>query len=304
MGADFQGTYTVMVTPFAEDGRAVDEAALERFVDWQIAEGIHGLIPLGSTGEFLSLTSDERARVAEIVVRRARGRVPVLVGTAAESTWDAVAYSREAEALGADGVMIIPPFYCTPTEDELYHDRDAIGDAIGIPIMVYNNPATSNVDMLPPLVARLAEIENVSYIKESTMDVTRVRDIVRLCGERMTVFGGIMGYESYLNGARGWVAVGSNLMPAAFAEMYRLCVEAVDIDAARALYAEILPVIELVGGHRYVTATKAALALMGLGVGPPRPPRLPAAGADLARVERTVRELALAVDGERAVARA
>ena len=300
----FEGTYTVMITPFTADGLAIDEAALERFVDWQIAEGTHGLIPLGSTGEFLSLSDDERTRVAELVIRRAGGRVPVLVGTAAESTWDAVAYSREAESLGADGVMIIPPFYSTPTEDELYHHYKAIGDAIGIPVMVYNNPATSNVDMLPPVVARLAEIENVSYIKESTMDVTRVRDIVRLCGERMTVFGGIMGYESYLNGARGWVAVGSNLMPAAFAEMYRLCVEAVDVAAARALYAEILPVVELVGGHRYVSATKAALALMGLPAGPPRPPRLPAAGDELAWVERTVRDLGLAVDGGKARASA
>jgi len=128
-----------------------------------------------------------------------------------------------------------------------------------------------------------------------------VLDIVRLCGESMTVFGGIMGYESYLNGAKGWVAVGSNLMPAAFAEMYRLCVDELDVPAARALYAEILPVVELVGRHRYVSATKHALELMGLPVGPPRPPRLPAAGGDRAWVTRTVRELGLAVEEGRAV---
>jgi 4-hydroxy-tetrahydrodipicolinate synthase len=299
--AQYQGTYTVMITPFSADGRTIDEAATRRFVDWQSEQGIHGLIPLGSTGEFLSLSPEERHRVAEVVIGQARGRVPVFVGTAAESTWDAVRYSREAEALGADGVMIVPPFYCTPTEDELYQHYKTIGDAISIPVMVYNNPATSNVDMLPALVARLAEIDNVSYIKESTMDVTRVRDIVHLCGDAMTVFGGIMGYESFMNGAKGWVAVGSNLMPAAFAEMHHLCVEAVDVAAARALYRRILPVIELVGRHRYVTATKHALDLMGLPVGPPRPPRLPAAGEDLAWVKRTVRELELAVDEGRAV---
>ncbi|MCP5152873.1 MAG: dihydrodipicolinate synthase family protein [Ectothiorhodospiraceae bacterium] len=291
----YHGTYTVMITPFTADGRAIDEAALARFVDWQIEQGIHGLIPLGSTGEFLSVTDEERHRVAELVIRGAAGRVPVFVGTAAESTWDAIRYSREAEALGADGVMIIPPFYCTPTDDELYHHYKAIADAIGIPIMVYNNPATSNVDMLPPLVARLARIDNVSYIKESTMDVTRVRDIVRLCGDSMTVFGGIMGYESFLNGALGWVAVGSNLMPREFADMYRLCVESVDVAAARALYRRILPVVELVGKHRYVTATKHALDRMGLPVGPPRPPRLPASGDDRTWVERTVSELGLMV---------
>lgn len=291
----YQGTFTVMITPFDADGGAVNEDALKRLVDWQIDEGIHGLVPNGSTGEFLSLTDDERGRVAEIVIRQADGRVPIFVGTAAENTRDVVRYSQEAERLGADGVMIVPPFYSTPTDDELYHHYKTVADALGIPVMLYNNPATANVDMRPPLIARLSEIENVSYIKESTMDVTRVRDILRLSDGRMTVFGGIMGYESFLNGALGWVAVGSNVAPRAFADLYRLCVEKVDVPAARALYHEILPVIELVGQHRYVTATKAALTEMGLPVGPPRPPRLPANAAERDWAVRTVRELSLTV---------
>ena len=195
-------------------------------------------------------------------------------------------------------MMIVPPFYSTPSEDELFQHYREIAEAISIPIMLYNNPATANVDMTPPLVARLSEIENVAYIKESTLDVTRVRDIVRLCGERMGVFCGIMGYESFHNGAIGWVAVGANLMPGAFAEMYRRCVEEVDLEAARALYSRILPVIELVGAHRYVAATKAALALMGLAVGPPRPPRLPPTGDEQAWIERTVAALDLAIASE------
>ncbi len=125
------------------------------------------------------------------------------------------------------------------------------------------------------------------------MDATRVRDIIRLSDDRMAVFGGIMGYESFLNGAVGWTAVGCNLMPGAFSDMYRHCVEKIDLDAARDLYQKILPVIELVGQHRYVSATKKALELMGLPVGPPRPPRLPASAEDSAWVERTVRELGL-----------
>ncbi len=127
------------------------------------------------------------------------------------------------------------------------------------------------------------------------MDATRVRDIIRLSDDRMAVFGGIMGFESFLNGAVGWTAVGCNLMPRAFSEMYRHCVEKVDLDAARDLYQKILPVIELVGQHRYVSATKKALELMGLPVGPPRPPRLPPSGEDLAWVERTVRDLKLTI---------
>src|SRR5690606_10950651 len=138
----------------------------------------------------------------------------------------------------------------------------------------------ANVDLTPPIVARLSTIEGVSYIKESTMDVTRVRDILDLCEGRMTVFGGIMGFESFMNGAQGWVAVGSNIMPRELARLFDLSV-AGDIEGSRALYKQILPVIQLVGGHRYVSATKSALAMLGIPVGDPRPPRLPTPKAEL-----------------------
>ncbi|MEM7567827.1 MAG: dihydrodipicolinate synthase family protein [Pseudomonadota bacterium] len=272
--AGFRGTYTVMITAFDAAG-AIDTEAQARFTDWQIREGIHGLIPLGSTGEFLSLTRTERKAVARATIDAAAGRVPVLVGAGAERTEDAIDAARMAEDLGADGVMIIPPFYSTPTEAELVRHYERIAGAITIPIMLYNNPATANVDLTPPLIARLSEIERVDYVKESTLDVTRVRDILDLCGDRMTVFGGIMGYESFCNGAEGWVAVGSNIMPAAFARLFTLTADAGDHAAARALYADLLPIIRLVGGHRYVSATKAALRLIGHEVGDPRAPRLP-----------------------------
>lgn len=291
----FKGTFTVTVTPFTDDGRNINEDVLRRFVDWQIDNGVHGLIPVASTGEFLSLTDSERRRVAEVTIDQAAGRVPVLIGAGAENTWDVVRYSREAEALGADGVLVIPPFYSTPNNEELFAHYRAIGEAISIPVMLYNNPATSNVDLLPPLVARLSEIDNVSYIKESTMDPTRIRDILRLSDGRMSVFGGVMGYESYINGAVGWTAVGCNLMPQAFSDMYRLCIEQQDIAAASALYDRLKPVIDLVGQDRYVGATKAALGLMGLPVGAPRPPRLPAGGELLARVRQVVESLDLRV---------
>src|ERR1019366_1392109 len=140
----FRGTFTVMVTPFTEAGE-IDAAALQNFVNWQIAEGIDGLIPLGSTGEFLSLSDAEHELVAHTVIRETAGRVPVLGGTGAEDTREVVRLSRRAEQLSADGVMIIPPFYCTPTEDEFFHHYKTVSDAIGIPIMIYNNPPTANV---------------------------------------------------------------------------------------------------------------------------------------------------------------
>ena len=254
------------------------------------------MIALGSTGEFLSLNEEERYNVSKAVVERASGRVPVLIGTGAENTWDVIKYSRDAESLGADGVMIIPPFYSTPTETELFNHFKKVADSISIPIMVYNNPATANVDITPKIVKVLSEIENISYIKESTMDVTRVRDIIRLCEDEMIVFGGIMGYESFMNGAEGWVSVGSNIMPLEFAKLFNVNVIEKNIDESRKIYRYILPIIELVGQHRYTTATKAALKLMGLNVGSPRPPRLPSSGSDLIWVKEVVKKFNLKIN--------
>nr|WP_306268443.1 dihydrodipicolinate synthase family protein [Pararhizobium sp. IMCC3301] len=278
-----RGTFSVMVTAFDGNG-AVDLKAMAAFTEWQVAEGIHGLIPLGSTGEFLSMTDAERHDVAKCVIDTVNDRVPVFIGTGAEYTDDVIRYSQQAEALGADGVMIIPPFYSTPTEDELFEHFRRIAEAITIPVMLYNNPATANIDLTPAIVARLSTIPRVDYIKESTMDVTRVRDILDLCGDRMTVFGGIMGYESFMNGAEGWIAVGSNLMPREFSRLFELSVDEQDIDAARALYRQILPVIRLVGGHRYVAATKSGLGMLGHAVGKPRAPRLPTPDAEIDNV--------------------
>lgn len=287
----FRGSYTVMVTPFTEDGRAIDEAGLRRFVDWQIDEGTHGLIPLGSTGEFLSQTDEERNRVAAIVIDAAAGRVPVLVGTAAEWTDDCIRYSREAQALGADGVMIVPPFYSSPTHDELFEHYRRVADAISIPIMVYNNPFTSNVDLVPPLVARLAEIDNVSYIKESSGDAGRVCEIQRLCGERMTVFAGYLPYEAYAAGAAGYVSVFGNIAPRMSAELFTQVVEERNLERGRELYFQILPLLKALAGDLYVSATKAALNAIGMQVGPPRPPRLPLPPQQARELETTLTTL-------------
>ena len=291
MAKKFRGTFTVLITPFTADGTSVDIKALANLVDWQVEQGIHGLIPLGSTGEFLSLTDEEAAAVAETAIKAARGRVPVLIGTGAENTNESIRLSRRAEKLGADGVMIIPPFYSTPTDDELFEHYRRIGEAIGIPIMIYNNPATANVDMRPETVKRLSAIDNVRYIKESTLEVTRVRDIIELCGDRMTVFAGILGYESFWLGAEGWVAVCSNLLPKDSARLFELVIDRRDQPAALALYKRILPIVRWVGGQRYVSATKAGFAMMGRPVGPPRPPRLPLPAADATVLHRDLEAL-------------
>ena len=170
--------------------------------------------------------------------------------------------------------MIIPPFYSTPTEDEIINHFQMISREIDLPIMVYNNPATSNIDILPETFAELSKIKNVKYCKESTMDVTRVKDIVRLTKGKIKVFGGIMGYESYLNGADGWVSVPSNILPSECTKIYENIKIKKNYSAAKKIYDQITPVIKAVGGHYYVAATKYFLNLMGFDVGKPLLPRL------------------------------
>ncbi|MBN9673913.1 4-hydroxy-tetrahydrodipicolinate synthase [Roseibium aggregatum] len=268
----FKGSYTVCVTPFDAEG-AVDLAALRGYVDWQIEEGVHGLIPLGSTGEFLSLTREERTAVAGTVIEQASGRVPVLIGTAAEWTDEAVDLSREAEALGADGVMVVPPYYSSPTHEELIVHFTRIAEAISVPVMLYNNPFTANVDLTADLVARLSEVDNISYIKDTSKNVHRVTELLEACDGRMTVFAGYYPWESYLAGAEGYSSVMANIAPRLSAETYERTVDG--SGEGRALYVRSLPLINELAGDLYVAATKAAMEMIGRPAGTPRPPRLP-----------------------------
>src|SRR6516225_8088624 len=179
MPTHFRGSYTVTITPFSEGGKKIDLPAWKRFVDRQIRTGVPGIIILGTTGEFLTVSDEERRMFVEATVRHVRGRMHVLVGTMNAYTPNAVHYSQEAERLGADGLMIIPPYYYTPTEDEIFGYYKAICDKISIPIMLYNNPFTSNVDMSAKLVGRLTRsFEQIRYIKEASQDTARVYDII------------------------------------------------------------------------------------------------------------------------------
>lgn len=212
--AEFRGSYTVMITPFSEDGASIDTAALTRFLNWQLAVGVPGVIVLGSTGEFLTVADDERTQLVEATIRHIDGRIPVLVGTMNAHTPNAVRYSREAEQLGADGLMIVPPYYYTPTEDEIFGYYRAICEAVSIPIMLYNNPVTSNVDMSARLVGRLTSaFENIRYIKEASLDVARVYDVIEETGGVMNVFAGERIVESFLLGAVGYVNPYGNYIP-------------------------------------------------------------------------------------------
>ncbi len=211
-----RGSYTVMVTPFTAGGDAIDMGAMRRFLDWQVECGVPGVIILGTTGEFLTVSEEERTALVRETAAYVDGRMKVLVGSMNAHTPIAVRYAEEAEALGADGLMILPPYYYAPTEDEILRYYERIASAVSLPIMLYNNPVTSNVDMSADLVVRLAtSFENISYIKEASQDVGRIFDIVTRAGGAMEVFAGERIVESCLLGAVGYVNPYGNYIPRA-----------------------------------------------------------------------------------------
>src|SRR5262249_8255246 len=225
MREPFRGSYTVTITPFTADA-AVDVDAWKGFLDWQLEVGVPGIIVLGTTGEFLTVSDEERTLLVRTAIEHVAGRIPVLVGTMNASTKRAVRYSRKAAGLGADGVMIPPRYYYTPTEDEIFGYYGAICEAVSLPVMLYNNPVTSNVDMSAKLVGRLTRAyENVRYIKEASMDVGRVHDVVEETGGVMNVFAGERIVESFLLGAVGYVNPYGNYIPRASHRIWDYLVE-------------------------------------------------------------------------------
>ena len=272
----FKGSYTVMVTPFTADGEAVDVPALRRFLDWQLDCGVPGIIVLGTTGEFLTVGDAERELIVGTAVEHVAGRIPVLVGTMNAHTPTAVRYSRQAEALGADGLMILPPYYYTPTEDEIFGYYRAIAEAVTVPIMLYNNPVTSNVDMPATLVGRLTRaFENIRYIKEASMDVGRVFDVIEETDGVMNVFAGERIVESFLLGAVGYVNPYGNYLPVASSRIWDLLVDE-RIDDARRVQEVITRIDHVIAaGHPtygHQCYSKALAAAAGQPVGDVRPP--------------------------------
>jgi 4-hydroxy-tetrahydrodipicolinate synthase len=306
MTNSFRGSYTVTITPFTPDGGAVDVDAFRGFLDWQLAEGVPGLIVLGTTGEFLTLADEERTEIVQTAVEHVNGRVPVLIGTMNAHTPRAVRYSREAEAIGADGLMILPPYYYTPTDDEIFGYYRAICEAVSLPIMLYNNPVTSNVDMSAKLVGRLTRaFENIRYIKEASMDVARVHDVIEETEGVMNVFAGERIVESFLLGAVGYVNPYGNYIPRASARIWDYLVDG-RIDEAKQIQQLINRMDHIIAeGHPtygHQCYSKALAAVAGHPVGDVRPPltRFDELGAEgrerVEKLEALMRELDELVD--------
>ena len=289
---EFEGTFTVMVTPFTPD-EELDLDALRTNIDFYIDNGIHGVVVCGSTGEFSVLSVEEHKKIMDAAVDQTNGRVPIIAGTAACSTRRVIELTQYAKDVGIDGAMIVPPFYSKPRDKEVYRHYKEINREVDLPIMLYNNPWTSKVDMLPPLVAKLAELDNILYIKESSGDITRIMRIHQLTNSGITIFCGAdnLALESFLMGAKGWICVAANMFPRHMSSLYELVKEK-KLDKARELYEGIYPLCSwLEETGLFCQGSKAGLEIMGMKAGPPRNPYLPVTDQEKEELKKIIEKI-------------
>jgi 4-hydroxy-tetrahydrodipicolinate synthase len=269
--AKFNGVYVAIVTPFTESYE-VDYERLREHADWLINEGVHGLIPAGSVGEYASLTHEERAQVVETVIEVAAGRVPVAVGSGAPSTKQAVGWVEHAKGAGASGIMALPPINYNPTEKEIMAHYEALS-SVGLPIIAYNNPHDYKTDLTPDLLAKLSKIENVVAVKEFSGDIRRVHDILEKTNLEVMIGVDDLAMEGPIAGATGWIAGFANVLPRESVKLFELA-SAGNVKEALELYRPMLPLSHYDAKPQLVQAIKYSLELSGKPVGPTRPPRL------------------------------
>jgi 4-hydroxy-tetrahydrodipicolinate synthase len=260
--AKFHGSIPALVTPFKEG--EVDEQAFRALIDWQITSGSHGLVPCGTTGESPTLGHEEHRRVIDICIDEARGRVPVIAGAGSNNTAEAMALSRHAERVGADAVLVVTPYYNKPTQEGLYQHFKAVNDAIGIPIIIYNIPPRSAIDMSVDTMKRLFELPNIVGVKDATGDVGRISrqryaigaDFIQLSGEDMTAL------SAMAAGAHGCISVTANIAPEMCAEQMEAVFKG-DWDHALKLQDRLSPLHAAIFVEPGVNGTKYALSLLG-----------------------------------------
>lgn len=259
----FRGVLPALITPF-RDG-AVDEDAFVRLVERQIEGGVHGLVPAGTTGESATLSHDEHRRVVELCVRTAGGRVPVIAGAGSNSTAEAIELTRHAKAVGADAVLMVTGYYNRPSQEGLFRHYEAVSAAVDMPVVVYNVPGRTAVDVSNETLARVAKLPNVIGVKDATGDVARVSQQKLVCGADWVLLSGddptALGYMAH--GGHGCISVTANVAPAACAQFFDACLAA-DYDKARALQARLIRLHKALFLDASPAPTKFALAELGL----------------------------------------
>lgn len=259
----FRGAYTAIVTPFNASG-AVHYEQLDAFVEWQIAQGIHGLVPCGTTGESPTLTPAEHNEIISRTAKLAKGRAKVMAGTGSNSTAEAIEHTRHAEKAGADAVLVVAPYYNKPSQEGIYQHYKAIAESTALPIFIYNIPGRSVINIADSTLARLAEIKNIAGVKDATGDLARVATLKHLVGDRLVQFSGedmtMVGFNAM--GGHGVISVISNLAPKLSAQVQELSL-AGKYDEARAAHAPLVPAITAMFVETNPMPVKWATGLMG-----------------------------------------
>lgn len=288
----FEGSMVAIVTPF-KNGK-VDEKALRALIEFQIAGGTQGIVPCGTTGESATLSHAEHDEVIGITVDTCKGRVKVLAGTGSNSTSEAVELTRHAEKAGADGALLITPYYNKPSQEGLHLHFSTLAKETDLPIVLYNVPSRTSVNMLPATVARLAKIKNIVGIKEASGSLQQISEIIALCGKEFSVISGDdpLLWPILAIGGKGVISVTANILPD---KVFELCRAAKDGDSnrARALHYELMEINDTLFIDTNPVPAKTALALMGKINDELRPPLAPLSQENLAKLKLVLRKYSL-----------
>ncbi len=289
----FVGCGTALVTPFQKD-LSLDEETLRRLVRRQIAAGINFLVPCGTTGESPTLSHEEHMRVVAITLEEAKGKVPVLAGAGGYDTRHVIEMAREIERMGAEGILSVTPYYNKPTQEGLYHHFKAIAAAVSLPIILYNVPPRTNVNIDPPTLRRLSEIENIIGVKEASGNISQITHVIQQVPEDFLVLSGddALTLPLAAMGGRGIISVASNEIPAEMTRLAQLCLEG-NFAEARAMQRKWLPLLEANFIETNPTPVKAAMAEMGLLEPVFRLPLVPPRTENLAKIRTVLESLAL-----------
>ena len=291
-GSMLKGSMVAIVTPF-KDGK-VDEQTLGELIEWHIAEGTHAIVPCGTTGEAPTLSHDEHDHVIEYTVKKVAGRVPVVAGTGSNSTDEAISLTRHAKKAGADAALLITPYYNKPTQEGLYRHFKAVADEVDIPIVLYNVPGRTSVNMLPATVARCAQIENIIAIKEATANLQQISEIIELCGDKIIVLSGddFTVLPTLVLGGMGVISVSANCAPA---DMAGLCNAyfAGDLAEARRLHYKLQPLNQAMFFEANPIPVKTAVSMMGKCSPELRLPLCPMSEANREKLARVIKDYGL-----------
>lgn len=287
-----KGAMVAIVTPFKKD--KVDEKGLKKLIQFQIKNGTHAIVPCGTTGESATLSHAEHERVVETTVQTVAGQVPVVAGTGSNSTTEAIELTKHARKAGADAALMITPYYNKPTQEGLYQHFKAVAEAVDIPIVLYNVPGRTSVNMLPETVARLAEIKNIIAIKEATGSLQQISEVIRLSNKNFRLVSGddFTVLPTLAVGGRGVISVVSNVAPKDMADLYN-AFEAQDLARAQELHYKLFPLCQAMFYETNPVPAKTALGLMGMISPEIRLPLAPMSPKNIERLKTVLRDYGL-----------